>query len=459
MDLNQDSDRTQDGFWRRIGNEVETVGVEAVRDDERTMSANKLFVVWAMASATTPVIGSLLFAMGFTNMVIAIVIAFLIGFVPAGLFSEMGREIPLTALIVARRTYGWIGAFIFSVLFTFVNVGWFGLNTEVGGQILSSIFRTSGSFWFWVVGIVQIILVLFGMKWLEYFYRYTAALMIACYAVLTAYLFIHYHIHMPGPNGQFTWGASLSTILTFSILAWAYKISTMSRFCVPAHQTKRRGWFFVAGSSGIMLSVFLMGVVGILSQEATGNWNVALLGTHIPVWGVIAGLGVALAVIHSNAMNLYPSTVDLLAALNTVRKPMKWEQPIVTVVLGIISTLLAVYGILDKIQGFLNIIGDVLLPFTFIMVVDWVWIQRKKTPQNTFFDRPSTTSQWLSIPATVGFIVGFVINFWGADFLPRFFYNVLPLPVVGSIVGAAIFWILAVVSGLRVGDDSPETVR
>ncbi len=92
----------------RVGQEIETVGVLPVPDRERKMTPWHLFVVFAMASAsaTTPLIGSLLYKMGVTNMILAIVLAFLIGLVPAGLFSEMGRELPLTALIVARQTFG-----------------------------------------------------------------------------------------------------------------------------------------------------------------------------------------------------------------------------------------------------------------------------------------------------------------------------------------------------------------
>ncbi len=429
----------------RIGQEIETVGVLPVTEAERTMTSWRLFIVFAMASAsaTTPLIGLLLFKMGLTNMVIAILVAFLIGMIPAGIFSEMGRELPLTALIVARRTFGWGGAFVFSIFFTFVNVGWFGLNTEVGGQILSAIFHMHGEFWFWAVGVIQVVLVLFGMKWLEYFYRYTSAILVVCYGALSVYLFTHFHVRVPQSIGKTPWGGALTTILIFSILSWTYKISTVSRFAVPVQKTSHRTRYFLAPSIGIMLAVLLMGVVGIFSQEATGNWNVALFGSSIPVWGVVAAVGVALAVVHTNALNLYPSTVDLLAALNTIKKPSQWEQPVATVALGVLSTLLAIYGIIDHVTGFLNILGDFLLPFTFIMIADWLWVQRKRAEVKAFFTPPKTWAEWVSIPAFVGWIVGFVLCFWGPNFLPGFFYNVLPLPVVGSIVAAAVYFGLA----------------
>ncbi len=432
---------SQPAWWNRLFGEVETVGVLPVPDFQRTMTPGKLFNVWAMASASamTPLIGMLLFPYGLTYMVAAIVIGWLIGLVPAGLFSEMGREVPLTALIVARKTYGTVGAFLFAVLFTFVNVGWFGLNTEVGGQILASIFHSSGSFWFWLIGIIQVVLVLFGMKWLEYFYRYTSLILVVCYGALTVYLFTHFSLPYPGPTAPMNWGLAITTVVSFSILAWTYKLSTVSRFCVPKRSPGLSTSYFLAPSVGVMLPVLIMGIVGIFSQKVTGNWNVALLGPHIPIWGLVAAIGVALAIVHTNAMNLYPSTVDLLVAMNTVHKPFRWEQPLATVILGLISTLLAIGGILDKVQGFLNVLGDVIIPFTFVLIVDWLWVQKKKTPAQSFFQSPHQSKDWVSWTAVIAFFVGFALNFWGNHILPGFFYNVLPLPVVGGLVSALLY--------------------
>jgi purine-cytosine permease-like protein len=426
---------------------METVGVAPVPDAQRHMTPWKMFIVWAMASAsaTTPLIASLLYSFGLRNMILAIVIAWLIGLIPAGLFSEMGRQVPLTALIVARHTYGLAGSFLLSILFTLVNAGWFGLNTAIGAQILNALAPVSSTFWMWVVGGVQVVLVLFGMKWLEYFYRYTSALFVVCYGALAVYLFTHYSLTAPQPHGTLHWGLALTTILSFSILAWTYKTSTVSRFAEPAGRTHgpKNAAYFLAPSVGIMLAVLLMGVVGIYSMEGIKSWNVALLGPHIPVWGFLAAIGVALAIVHTNAMNLYPSTVDLLVALNTFRKPHRWEQPIATVVLGVLATLLAVGGILDHVQNFLASIGDVVFPFTFVMLADWLVIQRRATPADAFFEQPRGFLGWVSLPGAVAFCVGVVISAWGDRVLPAVFYNDLPLPVVGSLIAAAIYLALA----------------
>src|SRR5947209_11128709 len=101
------------------GDQLETVGVAPVPDVQRRITPPRLFILWAMASASalTPIVGSQLFNFGLWWMVVAIVAAWALAFIPAGLFSEMGREVPLSALIVARRTYGYGGAALFLVFF------------------------------------------------------------------------------------------------------------------------------------------------------------------------------------------------------------------------------------------------------------------------------------------------------------------------------------------------------
>lgn len=431
----------------RLLGDIEVVGVRPVPDDQRTMSAWRLFIVWLMASAsaTTPLIGMLLLPYGLWYLIGGICVAFLIGVVPAGLFSEMGREVPLTALIVARKSYGWHGSLLFSLLFSVVNLGWFGLNTEVGAQILAAITHSNVVLWDCIVGGGQVLLVLYGMKWLERFYRYTTLLLIVCYLALSIYMVLHFTLRTPAQHAPMNWGTALTTVLTFSILAWAYKISTTSRFAVPAQRTGgMTGRYFLAAPVGIMLSVLLMGVLGAYSQQATGNWNIALLGAHISGWGFVAAIGAALAVIHTNAMNLYPSTVDLLVALNTVFKPRRWEQPIATLFLGVAGTALAIAGILSHVQTLLTDAGDIIIPFTFVMLVDWIGVQRKATPDEAFFAPPTRFSDRWVVSAIVSVAVGFVLGFWGQDFLPSFCYTVLPLPVVGGVAAALLYGLLAV---------------
>jgi hypothetical protein len=62
------------------------------------------------------------------------------------------------------------------------------------------------------------------------------------------------------------------------------------------------------------------------NRRTAGLWSLALPGAGISGWGLIAAFGAALAVIHANAMNLYPLTIALPSALSSSHKPRRWEQ-------------------------------------------------------------------------------------------------------------------------------------
>jgi len=355
---------------------VETLGVAPVPDRDRCMRPGMLFLIWALASAsaTTPVIGLLLHGIGLWNFALIVLFATLIGLVPAMLLSHMGRQVPIISMVMARRTFGMGGATFLAILYTIVGAGWFGLNTDVGGKILDTLFPDLGMLWYIVLGVLQITLVFFGMEVLEKFYKYTALLFLLCYAVLAYYLFTQHAFVLPVTTRTVDWGKDIDLVLSFSLLAWSYDFPTVTRFCVPPTAQEKasdRVLYLLAPAIGVMSAVLFMGLLGLVALQMTGDWNIALLGKNLPFWGEISAIGVILAIAHTNAMNLYPAVTKLLAVINVTGKPHRFMQPAIVVLLGVFSTLLAVAGILEFIEGFLSILGSLLFPFSFILVIDW----------------------------------------------------------------------------------------
>ena len=428
---------------------VETIGIAPVPEARRDMSALSLFSIWglASASATTPVIGLLLYDVGLTNFFIAVIVAGLIGIIPAGLFSEQGREVPLISLVTARATFGPGASFFLAILYTLVGAGWFGLNTDVGGQILSTLYPGYGSMWYWLLGIGQTGLVFLGMKWLERFYNWTAFIFIASYGVLIYYMVTRYPLVLPfEASGSVHWGAIVQTILSFSLLAWAYEFSTVSRFCPPktADESRtRRAAYFSAATVGVLLPVLLMGVLGLVGKASTGEWNIALIAKDLPVGGAVAALGVILAIAHTNAMNLYPAVTKLLAASEIVREPHRYDQPVASLALGLVATLMAVGGILDHVEPFLSVLGVFLFPFTFLMMFDWVVVQKRATPPAVFFEKKTRLVEQFRPSACIAFVVGVGLSLLGYfDGLPSVLTGTLPWTVIASVLACALYALL-----------------
>lgn len=341
------------------------------------MSPWRYFLIWFMASssATTPVIGHLLAPLGVQGMLLAMAGALLWGLLPAGFMTRMGREAPLSALVVARRPFGSHGAMLLSVLFTLINVVWFGLNTEVAGELLGAALPGGQSAWVAAVGVLQTILVLFGMRFLQAIYQATFWVLLVVLGGLAYILLTSYDVNMgiltaaaPGEHANMRLAEGIAITLNFSLFAWAYKLSTVSRFCRPHGASV---YYFMAGPLGIMISMVLMGLLGYLAQTATGSWNPGLLVAHWPIVGLLVASLLGLTIIQTNALNLYPATIDALVCLRTFRTAQWWQEPAATVLLGLLATMAALGGILSRIGGLLSWVEHLIIPFTCILLLDW----------------------------------------------------------------------------------------
>ena len=430
---------------------VETLGVAPVPDRDRTMRPGMLFLIWALASAsaTTPVVGLLLHGIGLWNFTLIVLFATIIGLIPAVLLAHMGRQVPIISMVMARRTFGIGGATLLAILYTIVGAGWFGLNTDVGGSILDTLFPGFGMLWYIVLGALQITLVFFGMEMLEKFYKYTALLFLLCYAVLAYYLFTQHAVVLPAVTKAVNWGKDIDLILSFSLLSWAYDFSTVTRFCTPIEnkETKLRSFkYAIAPSAGVMSAVFFMGILGMVAMQMTGDWNIALLGKNLPFWGEISAIGVILAIAHTNAMNLYPAVTKLLAVISVAGKPHRFMQPAVVILLGVLATLLAIAGILNLIEGFLSMLGSLLFPFSFILVIDWFHGKHYNDAISLFYQRAHTWTDYFLWPApwALGVLI-FGIVLAQLDFLiTPALIHVLPWKVCSALMTAVIYY-----SGLR----------
>ncbi|WP_148691140.1 purine-cytosine permease family protein [Acidianus manzaensis] len=451
--MGEENRKSEEVYMKKTGFEV--IGVRPIPKSSRYMTPSKIFIFWAMASAsaTTPLIGYLLENLGILNLLLVFTISLLIGIIPAGLFSEMGRQFPVPSLVVSRKTYGYLTSNAFSALYTVVNIGWFGLNDSTGGLIVASLLHSNPIIWYIVFGIIQVILVLYGAKILEYFYRYTAIILIICYGILTYFLFKYFpiNVHELLYSSNIDWGASIGLVLSFSILSWTYKISTATRFAKPYEETGRK-FYFISAPLGIMVPVYLMGILGFVSQKAAGDWNLPAVAfpvsSALAIIVGIASIGAALAILHTNAMNLYPAVADFLTAVQPAFKNNKIEdisQPISTIVIGIAGAIAAVLGILQNASTFLNFVGDIIFPYTFIVLLDWYLRLRpqmitEKIMVKDFYNLPKSIKDNINVYSLLATIIGTILNVITIPSL-SVLYNYFPQELFGSLIGALLYFI------------------
>lgn len=84
-----------------------------------------------------------------------------------------------------------------------------------------------------------------------------------------------------------------------------------------------------------------------------------------------------------------------------------------------------------------------IFPFTFIMLVDWIMVQRRSTPAEEFFERPRTLAQWINAPAVLAFFIGLAFNLWIHLVLPAGLVHQVPIPYVGALISAGLYALVA----------------
>jgi len=359
---------------------MEDVGAEPV--EKRTSSAIDSLVVWLMGgiAITTSLVASFTYQMGILGLTLVCVAVLVIGGVMAAVWEELGRETGLPALAISKRTFGPAGTALLAMIFALLNVGWFGINTEVPAVMLESYFGLPAPMWSLLLGVLQIAIVLLGFEAMKGF-DYISLAIIAVGSVVMAYEGLKNGVTLSlyGKIDARGFAAALEASGAFSLVAWCYKIPDTSRFC---RKGGSRFAYATAPSLGVVLGLFIFGVLGFISIESTGSvdgWNIFLLGQGMGAIGAIIAVTAIVANANTNIINLYPAVMQFLSGAQALGR--KVRQPIVSAVMGVIGTILAMTGILSRITDFLNVVGSLVVPFSFVVFIDLFVLKNREEPR------------------------------------------------------------------------------
>ena len=142
-------------------------------------------------------------------------------------------------------------------------------------------------------------------------------------------------------------------------------------------------------------------------------------------------------------MNVYSGSMNLLSAQNIVWSPCQWHQPVTTIALGFIGTSLAVFGILTHVAVFLDQSAVVLVPFTFVVASDWLWVKSRRADVATFFKSSRGIGTSVGWPAWGSFLFGIGFSVAGLLLLPQGVQDYVPMPVAGGVVAAGLYVAIA----------------
>ncbi|MGF6376598.1 cytosine permease [Clostridiales Family XIII bacterium PM5-7] len=294
------------------------------------------------------------------------------------ILGMMGCDLGMASCTLTKSTFGDKGGrYLVSILFAINLIGWFGIQNGVCGEAFTNFMSeymgieipllVSNILW----GLIMLITAVFGMGALEKL-DYVSIPFLLIIMAMGTYLAIKNYglagldVEVP-QTMSFLGGVGLS----FNF----YAVGTITAADITRFQRTRKDTVKSVAWGVFPMGVFTL-VLGVLLTKIADNYDISmvLIAVGIPVLGV---LSLILSTWTTNSTNAYSSGLNLVMTFNLPDN----RRREVTMIAGVIGTILGAVGILNHIEGFLSFLSFLVCPIGGIMMADY-WVVGKGKPEN-----------------------------------------------------------------------------
>ena len=369
-----------------------------------------IYVGYGMNSSEILSGGTITNALGVSKGLTAIYISIGILCCIGALSSYAAAKTGLTFSLLTRYVFGTLGTKIPSVVLAAVHFCWFGVLTAVAATFIHEVFGFNLILVSIVLGLLIAASAVLGVKALTVS-GYLAVPTILVVAVMgTVSLFnAEYNGFAPG-DGSMTFLTGISTGVG-AFICGATLIADVTRF------SRTPGQAVVGAIIGVSVGLLVMRTLGAFSIGITGEADIVLafIRMGLPVGGFIFLL---LNVWTTNDTILYSSG---LAFSNVF----KIDRLRITIIIGILGTIVAVSGIYNHFGAWLNFLATGIPPISGVVFADFYLLHKQK-----YVNLESLKNKW----NPVAFIAWF-----GAVGIAMIHVGI---PAVNGLVSAAIIYLV-----------------
>ncbi|MEI7355577.1 purine-cytosine permease family protein [Pectobacterium versatile] len=350
--------------------------------------------------------------------------AFLAIFIGSAIFGVVtvglgyaGMKEGMSGSLLARWCgFGRIGSVLIGLVIAVSLIGWFGVQNAVFAKALNFAMADKLGFgWSAALsGIALTLLVAFGFRAL----RFTAKIAVPMFVIVVGYISIMTlsghniaELIASAPNGEAISISAGATMVVGGCIVASLITPDMTRY---SQKGKHVFWMTMLS---IIVGEFMVNGLAIIIARALNTADVVTIMSQAA--GGIGLIAVIFSTLRVNDINLYSSSLGIANAIEGVTgKKLRYVS--ITLVIGLIGTLLSVAGILDRFIDFLTLLGVLFPPIIGVMLVDYYILCTHKTLLETSRAEgqlPDSAQTpligWPAIIAsTVGAIVGLAFE-WG----------------------------------------------
>lgn len=367
--------------------------------------------------------------------------AFLAIFIGSAIFGVVtvglgyaGMKEGMSGSLLARWCgFGRIGSVLIGLVIAVSLIGWFGVQNAVFAKALNFAMADKLGFgWSAALsGIALTLLVAFGFRAL----RFTAKIAVPMFVIVVGYISIMTlsghniaELITSAPNGAAISISAGATMVVGGCIVASLITPDMTRYS----QTGKHVFWMTMLS--IIVGEFIVNGLAIIIARALNTADVVTIMSQAA--GGIGLIAVIFSTLRVNDINLYSSSLGIANAIEGVTgKKLRYVS--ITLVIGLIGTLLSVAGILDRFIDFLTLLGVLFPPIIGVMLVDYYILRTHRALLDASRAEgqlpDSAQTPLIGWPAIIASIVGAIVGLafeWG-------------VPAFNSILAASlIYWII-----------------
>ena len=252
---------------KRVG--AEENGIERIPENLRTdQNPRDLFTLWTSANVGTATLafgtlGPSLFYLGWWDSFCCLLFFNIIGALPPALMATLGPKLGLRTLTVQRFSFGFWPAKLIAFINLLNQIGWAMVNTIAGADILYDVGdgQLPASVAVLIIGLVALVIGLFGYKWVHKYERYSWLVMLVCMCVVAGFGAKHF-VNVPMGSGP----DELSSVLSFGTAIIGFQISwapIAADYAVYMRSDTKPWKVFLYTFNGLFWSQFLIELLGV----------------------------------------------------------------------------------------------------------------------------------------------------------------------------------------------------
>ncbi|MEI7343296.1 purine-cytosine permease family protein [Pectobacterium brasiliense] len=367
--------------------------------------------------------------------------AFLAIFIGSAIFGVVtvglgyaGMKEGMSGSLLARWCgFGRIGSVLIGLVIAISLIGWFGVQNAVFAKALNFAMADKLGFgWSAALsGIALTLLVAFGFRAL----RFTAKIAVPMFVIVVGYISIMTlsghniaELIASAPNGETISISAGATMVVGGCIVASLITPDMTRY---SQKGKHVFWMTMLS---IIVGEFIVNGLAIIIARALNTADVVTIMSQAA--GGIGLIAVIFSTLRVNDINLYSSSLGIANAIEGVTgKKLRYVS--ITLVIGLIGTLLSVAGILDRFIDFLTLLGVLFPPVIGVMLVDYYILRTHKVLLETSRAEgllpDSAQTPLIGWPAIIASIAGAMVGLafeWG-------------VPAFNSLLAASLlYWLI-----------------